>query len=248
MKALRIYSWLVLGFLWAPLLIVISKGLSPEAITRLFHRTEIFDALGRSVLLGIGTGIFSTLVATMAVFAVAHLSKLLRATVTVGMVLPLVLPEIAFGISFLVWFQFLNFSLGWTTLLLSHMAFSLPFGLLVMRASMAQFRREPIDAARDLSANFFNVLRHGVLPQILPSLLTSFVLTFSLSFDDFLVTFFVKGIDQVTMPIQIYSMIRLKAGVEIYSLSVLLFFISVACVLMTQLWLNKSPKRSRSSF
>lgn len=243
MKSLKIYSWLILAFLWAPLLMVLKKGLSIESFSGLFRSLEIFDALGHSALLGLGTSIFSTLIATMTVFAARGLGKTAKLALSIGMVLPLVLPEIAFGLSFLVWFQYLGLSLGWTTLLLAHIAFTLPFGLLVMHASMARFHPEPIDAARDLGAKPLNVFRHGVLPQIIPSLLTAFVLSFSLSFDDFLVTFFVKGIDQVTMPIKIYSMIRLKVGTEIYALSVLLFLISVACVLMTQLWLLKSQKR-----
>ena len=245
MKGLKVYAWLVLAFLWAPLLMVLKKGLSMESFERLFRNSEVLDALGNSAMLGIGAAIISTIIATMTAFASLNLGKASRLAITIGMVLPLVLPEIAFGLSFLVWYQYLGLSLGWPTLLVSHVAFTLPFALLVMQASMAQFRSEPIDAARDLGARPVSVFRHGALPQIIPSLLTSFVLSFSLSFDDFLVTFFVKGIDQVTMPIKIYSMIRLKIGTEVYALSVLLFLISVACVLMTQLWVLKSQKRLR---
>ncbi len=245
MKGLKVYSWCILVFLWAPLFMVLKKGLSLSSFERLLGNSEIIDALSNSALLGIGSALLSTAVATMTVFAARDLGKTARLAITIGMVLPLVLPEIAFGLSFLVWFQYLGLNLGWPTLLMAHVAFTLPFALLVMQASMTQFRPEPIDAARDLGARPLSVFRHGALPQIVPSLLTSFVLSFSLSFDDFLVTFFVKGIDQVTMPIKIYSMIRLKAGTEVYSLSVLLFVISVACVLITQLWVLKSQKRSR---
>ncbi|MGZ3672425.1 MAG: ABC transporter permease, partial [Bdellovibrionota bacterium] len=131
---------------------------------------------------------------------------------------------------------------GWGTLLLSHFAFTYCFVVLVLKTSVARLDHSLSDAARDLGAGSVQVFRHAVLPQLLPGIVAGAMMAFSLSLDDFLITFFVKGIDQITLPIKVYSMMHLRIGPEIYALSVVLFAISLVSVLLTQLWYVRSQR------
>jgi spermidine/putrescine transport system permease protein len=243
MRWLKTYACLLLAFLWAPLLMVIWKGASATAFQLLFANTEILFAFRNSLFLAAGTALLATLLGLSTAFVLPLLPPAARRWVLGSLLLPLVLPEIAFGISYLAWFRSVNVSLGWTTLLLSHFAFTFSYVVLILKSGVSGLDSSLTDAARDLGASPLKVFRHGILPQLLPSLAAGAMMAFSLSLDDFLITFFVKGIDQMTLPIKLYSMMRLRLGQEIYALSVVLFGFSLISVIITQLWLNRSRSR-----
>lgn len=240
MKWLRAYMWALLLFLWAPLLVVIVKGSSISAFEKLLGNAEVMLSFRNSVVLGVVTALVSTLLGLATAFALPAFPERARGWITGSLLLPLVLPEIAFGIAYLVWYQQLGFTPGWGTLLLSHFAFTYCFVVLVLKTSVARLDHSLADAARDLGAGPVQVFRHAILPQLIPGIVAGAMMAFSLSLDDFLITFFVKGIDQITLPIKVYSMMHLRIGPEIYALSVVLFAISLVSVLFTQLWFVRS--------
>lgn len=240
MKTLRIYSFFLLAFLWMPLLSIAWKGLSVDAFQKLFRNNELLDSFFDSFLLAGGSAILSVLLALCTSFALPLLHKKMQKFVVASLFLPLVLPEIAFGISYLVWFKQLGLPLGWSTLLFSHMAFSFCFVALTLKPAVLAIDYQIPQAAQDLGANGWQVFRHGIFPQISPAIVAGFFMAFSLSLDDFLLSFFVKGVDQMTLPVKIYSMMRLKIGEEIYALSLLLFLFSSASVIISRLCLKKS--------
>ena len=243
MKGLKFYLWAVLAFLWAPLLVVLWKGLSLSAFTKLFANTEVILAFTNSLLLAAAAALLSTLVALATAFAIPALSPAWRRWVLGSLLLPLVLPEIAFGIAYLVWFRAAGLPAGWGTLLLSHFAFTFCYVVLILKSGVAALDPTLSEAARDLGAKPLTVFRHAIWPQLLPSLAAGAMFAFSLSLDDFLISFFVKGIDEMTLPVKLYSMMRLRIGEEIYALSVVLFGFSCASVLITQVWLTRSKSR-----
>jgi spermidine/putrescine transport system permease protein len=240
LKFLKGYSFFLLLFLWAPLLAVVWKGCSFSAFEKLFSNQEILYAFGDSILLASVSSIMAVLLAMATAFSLSSLNPWMQRFVLSSLLLPLVLPEIAFGITYLVWFRKLEIPLGWVTLFLSHMAFSFCFVALTIKPAVQSVDFQIPQAAQDLGASPWQVFRHGIFPQILPALVAGFLMAFSLSLDDFLISFFVKGIDQITLPVKIYSMMRLKLGEEIYALSVLLFGFSVSSVVISQIWLKKS--------
>lgn len=245
MKILRGYGILLLVFLWSPLFFLVYKGLNLTAFQRLFENQDLLIVFLRSLCLAIVTAIISTSLAMATAFAFPHQSRWMKRLMQFGIFLPMVLPEIAFGISFLVWFTKIGIPLGWTTLIFAHIAFTFSYSVLVLRSSVERIEWSFADAARDLGASSFGVLRHAIIPQLLPGIVASALMAFSLSLDDFLVSLFVKGVDQVTLPIKIYSMMRYKVGPEVYALFVVLFSISVVSVILSQLWQLKSQKSSQ---
>lgn len=245
MKWLRAYTVLLLAFLWAPLLAVLWKGASISAFTKLFAHTEILSSFRNSVMLAAATALVTVGGGLATAFALPLLPSRARRWVMGSLLLPLVLPEIAFGIAYLAWFRASGIPLGWITLLLAHAAFTFSYVVLVLRPGVAKLDPSVADAARDLGASPFSAFRHGILPQLLPSILAGGMMAFSLSLDDFLVSFFVKGIDQLTLPVKLFSMLRLGVGEEIYALAVLLFGISILSVVITQVWLQRAQKERR---
>ena len=243
MKILRAYTWALLLFLWSPLLIVLWKGLSIAAFSRLLESTDLLASFRNSLLLALATAVISATLGLATAFLLPLVGPRLRTWIVGSLLLPLVLPEIAFGLAYLVWYRNLGVPLGWSTLILSHFAFCFCYVVLVLKSSVMQIDHSLSDAARDLGAGSWGVFRHALLPQLLPGIVAGTMMAFSLSLDDFLITFFVKGIDQITLPIKLFSMMRLRLGIEVYALSVLLFGISVVSVVITQLWFIRSEKQ-----
>jgi spermidine/putrescine transport system permease protein len=165
-----------------------------------------------------------------------------RAWVEPTLTLPLVLPEIALGLSFLIGFVQVGWPLGWSSLFAAHFGFTFVYAALIMRSRLESLDVSLFDAARDLGANSWATLRHALWPQIVPGFSAAFLTCFALSFDDFLISFFTKGVDQNTLPIQIYSMMKIRLREEIYALSSVLFCLSFFVVLGTQGWLRKKQK------
>ena len=240
MKYLRAYSILLIFILWAPLVFIIQKGVF--ALPSLFENFEILLTFRNSLVLAAGSSLLACAMALATAFAIPHFPPSMRTFLMGSLILPLVIPEIAFGLAHLVWYQLLGLPLGWGTLFASHVGFIFSYCVLILNTSVAKLDLTLVDAAQDLGASPILVFRHALLPQLLPGLLAAFVMAFSLSLDDFLVSFLVKGFDQMTLPIKIYSMMRLNIGPEIYALSVVLFGISVVAVVITQLWHSKQSR------
>jgi ABC-type spermidine/putrescine transport system permease subunit II len=241
-KALTAVAIAILLFLLAPLMGVVIKGLSRQAFADLFSKPEILSAAIDSFALAAASALIATVLGTMTAFALPSLSPRMRKFVARGLIFPMILPEIALGLSFMVWFIKWGIPLGWGTLLSAHCAFCLSYATLIMKARVETLDWSLVDAGRDLGAQKLSLFRHAIYPQLVPALIASLVTCFALSLDDFLVSTFVKGMDQKLLPITIYSMMRLRVGQEIYSLSLLLFCFSVLIVLVTQLWMRVRSK------
>lgn len=244
-----LWTWglLILFFILAPLLLVIPKGLDAAAFSQLLANTQLISSLLDSLFLAVVSAAFSTLLGTMIAFALPFYPPKVKSWITKGLVFPMVLPEIAMGISYMVWFLKCGLALGWMTLIMAHTSFCLSYATLILKTRVESLDWRLKDAARDLGARRWAVFRHALWPQIKPAMISAYLLCFCLSLDDFLISFFVKGIDQDLLPVRVFSMMRMRIQGEIYSLSVSLLCISVTVVLVTSLWQHSKQKRfSRS--
>ena len=142
----------------------------------------------------------------------------------------LVSPDVIIGASFLMLFTFTGFKLGFYSVLLSHIAFSIPIVVLMVLPRLQEMNDTMITAARDLGANSSQVLSKVILPSIAPGILAGFFMAFTYSLDDFAVTFFVTGNGFATLSVEIYSRARQGVSLEINALSALLFLGSLVLV------------------
>ena len=124
-------------------------------------------------------------------------------------VLPLVVPDIIIGVSLLIMFASIHWKLGLLTIFIAHTTFNIPYVLFIVMARLEEFDYSVVEAAYDLGATERQALQKVILPMLFPAIISGFLMAVTLSFDDFVITFFVAGPGSSTLPLRIYSMIRL---------------------------------------
>jgi spermidine/putrescine transport system permease protein len=148
-------------------------------------------------------------------------------------------PDIILAISLLVLFVAMGVSLGFWSLLIAHITFCLPFTVVTVSARLQDFDPFLLDAARDLGASEFQLLRRIVLPLLRPALLSSWLLCFTLSLDDVIVSSFVTGPSYDVLPLKIFSMVKVGVKPEVNALATIMVGLSLVLVLFSQLLLKE---------
>lgn len=143
----------------------------------------------------------------------------------------IVSPDVIIGASFLIMFTIIGIRLGFTSVLLSHIAFSIPIVVLMVLPKLQEMSPSLIDAARDLGASNWHVLSKVILPYITPGIFAGFFMALTYSLDDFAVTFFVTGNGFSTLSVEIYSRARQGISLEINALSTIIFLITIVLVI-----------------
>ncbi len=143
------------------------------------------------------------------------------------------MPEILLGVSLLLFFiQVLHLTLSLVSVLIAHITFCVGFVAIVVRARLAGMDESIFEAARDLGATPWQVFRRVTLPLILPAVIAGALMSFTLSIDDFVITFFTAGVGVSTLPLQIYSMIKIAVTPEVNAVSTLLMLLTLAMILL----------------
>jgi len=209
---------------------------------------NLLNALSKSVQIAIVSSTVALLLGGFAALTVGRRShryknatvsysrKFLSLGVDALTLLPMLLPEIVFGLGLLVWFVLLRISLGSMSLILAHVTFSVSYVYLTVSARMRLFDPAIEDAALDLGANGWQTFAKIYLPVLAPSLVAGWVMAFALSFDDFLISFFTAGPDTVTLPLALYSSIKFGVSPSVFAMASLVFMVSfVSATVMAQL-------------
>ncbi|MGC8855507.1 MAG: ABC transporter permease [Anaerolineae bacterium] len=210
----------------------------------LSHNAEVMKAAKNTLTIAFISTIVATVIGTMAALALQRYEFRLKSFSQLSLYIPIVIPEIVMGIGILVLFSqlftFLNGVLGLTgnarlvmglpTVIVSHIAFSVPFVTLVVQARLQGFDKSYEEAAMDLGANEWITFRRVTFPMILPGVLSGALLAFTLSLDDFVITFFTTGPGATTLPIYVYGLLRRIITPQVNALStiwVLVVFLAV---------------------
>ena len=245
---LRIVVALILSTLYIPIFMTVvssfqsATGWSLDAFRAVLNRPDILDSLSLSLRLATASSLGATILGTVAAFAIERHQFRGRSIFAALTVLPLSLPEVVTGISLLIWFVFLKWSLGFWSMTCAHITFCFSYVVLVVRARLHGFDRSVEEAAQDLGANTLQVFKTVTFPLILPALVSGFLLSFTLSFDDFLITLFASGAGFDTLPVKVYSMIRYGVPQEINALSTLIFLTTLFIVLIVFRPFRLKPK------
>ncbi|MBE3595997.1 MAG: ABC transporter permease [Hydrogenibacillus sp.] len=239
----RAYLWAVFLVLYAPIayLILFSfneggtmhrfTGFTLEWYREVANDTRLIVIVLYTVLIALLASAAATAVGTLGAIGMYELRRRYReALLTLNNVL-IVSSDVVIGASFLILFTVVGLKLGFVSVLLSHIAFSVPIVVLMVLPKLYEMPPTLIDAARDLGAGPLDVLRRVILPYITPGVLAGFFMALTYSLDDFAVTFFVTGSGFSTLSVEIYSRARRGISLEINALSALLFLITVLLVL-----------------
>ncbi|MCB0831484.1 MAG: ABC transporter permease, partial [Solirubrobacterales bacterium] len=206
-------------------------GFTTEYWGKPFAITELTDALLTSIRLAFLTAIGATIIGTLLAIALVRYQFLGRRAANLLIVIPMATPEVVIGAALLSFFLTLNiFELGFQTLLIAHIMFSVSFVVIVVRSRLIGFDRRLEEAAADLGADAFTTFRKITLPLIAPGVVSAAFLAFALSIDDFVISNFNSG-STVTFPLYIFGANQLGIPVQVNVIATMLFAVTVIAML-----------------
>jgi putrescine transport system permease protein len=243
--------FLGLSFLYLPIIILIIysfnenkrvmvwKGFSFKWYEKLFYNEKIIDSFYISIEIALISATISTFLGVMIGYTLIRIKKIpLKSFYIFISSAPLVMPELILGLSMLFFFIFLNNLIGipsargQITIIISHITFSIAFVAVIIQARLSDFNKEVEDAAMDLGMNPIKVIYKITLPIIAPSIISGWLLAFIISLDDLVVASFTSGPGANTLPIVVFSKVRLGLSPEVNALSaILIIFLFIVCFL-----------------
>jgi spermidine/putrescine transport system permease protein len=238
---LWIAAVLAYAFLYAPLAIVVTYSFNDSRLNaewvgftlywyqKLLHNEKMLHAAWNSLLIGATASAISTVLGTMAGYAMYRFKMRLLPLLILA---PIAIPEILMGVSLLIFFVLLNISLGLISIILAHIAFCIGFVAIVVRSRLAGMDESLTEAARDLGATPWQAFRLVTLPLIMPGVVAGALMAFTLSIDDFVITFFTAGVGSTTLPLQIYTMVKIAVTPEVNAISTVLMGLTLALILI----------------
>jgi len=241
------------GFLYVPLAIVVVYSFNDSRLNAewvgftlnwyrvLFRDEDMLAAAGNSLMIALVASAVSTVLGTMAGIA---MSRYRTRVLPVLVLAPIAIPEILMGVSLLIFFVLLNVTLGLVSVALAHIAFCIGFVAIVVRSRLAGMDESLTEAARDCGATPAQAFRRITLPLIMPGVIAGALMAFTLSIDDFVITFFTAGAGTVTLPLQIYSMIKIAVTPEVNAVSTLLMLLTLVLIVIAS---RLSPTLLRST-
>ncbi|WP_417898509.1 ABC transporter permease [Bacillus haimaensis] len=209
------------------------ESFSLDSYRELFEDTRLLIIVLNTLLIALLSALISTIIGVFGALAIHSFKR--RSTKNTLLSLNNVLivsPDVIIGASFLILFTMAGIKLGLYSVLLSHIAFSVPIVVLMVLPKLLEMSPSLIDAAHDLGANRWDVLRKVVLPYITPGIFAGFFMALTYSLDDFAVTFFVTGNGFTTLSVEIYSLARRGISLNINALSTLLFLFTIILVIV----------------
>ena len=245
-KLSRLYLGLVFALLYLPIFYLIfysfNKGGDMNGFTgftgftweyygQVFSDSRLILILVETFLLAFLSALLATIIGTLgAIFIDQSRSKRQNTLLSLNNIL-MVSPDVMMGASFLILFTILGFRLGFSSVLLSHIAFSIPIVVLMVLPRLKEMNQDMIHAAFDLGASYWQMLKEVMLPYLTPSIIAGYFMAFTYSLDDFAVTFFVTGNGFSTLSVEIYSRARRGISLEINALSTIVFIFSILLVI-----------------
>lgn len=249
----KIYIALIFIFLYAPIAVLIvlsfnkSKsrakwgGFTLNWYKELFANEQIMNALYTTLVLALVSALVATIIGTAAAIAMNSMKRTPR-TIMMGVTnIPMLNADIVTGISLMLVFVAINYTLGFSSVLIAHITFNIPYVILSVMPKLKQTNKNTYEAALDLGASHMYAFRKVILPDIFPGIMSGFLLAFTMSLDDFIITHFTKGPGVNTLSTKIYTEVRKGIKPEMYALSTLLF-VSVLTLLIL---INRTPSEEK---
>ncbi|MBQ6539003.1 MAG: ABC transporter permease [Bacilli bacterium] len=225
---------LTLVFLYFPIFVLVlfsfnksSLNIRWEGFTfywykELFSNTELLEAFFNTMLVGITSTVVSVIIGTISAVALYKYSFRFKTLINSLLYIPIVIPEVVLGISLLSIYTLFKMELGMGSLILSHIAFSIPFVVINVRSALAQTNPHLEEAAHDLGAGRLTTFFQVLLPTIMPGVKSGALLAFTLSLDDVIISYFTAGPGSNTLPLKIFSMIKTGITPDVNALSTLM--------------------------
>lgn len=262
----RRFSWfnatsLTLGFafLYLPMIILVTysfnssklvtvwAGFSTKWYGELLSNEAFLDAAWVTLKVAVASSTFATILGTMAAYVIVRAGRFPGRTLFSGMIYaPLVMPEVITGLAMLLLFIALGLDRGVLTIVLAHITFTMCFVSVVVSSRLVTFDKSLEEAALDLGCTPFDAFKSVTLPIIAPAVISGWLLAFTLSLDDLVISQFAAGPSSTTLPMKIFSAVRLGVSPEINALSTIMISIVTVGVISASLISKRSIARQRA--
>jgi spermidine/putrescine transport system permease protein len=245
-RGLTFYALLAYVYLYLPIFFLVLFSFNTSRLSvywtgftlnwyrDLFADKAIWDATRNTLVVAITSTVLSTIIGTAAALALHRYSFRGKGFSEATLYIPIVIPEVVMGISLLAFFAQSGIDLGLQTIIIAHIAFSIPFVTLNVRARLQGMDRAVEEAAMDLGANEWVTFRRVTLPLIMPGVLSGALLAFTLSLDDYIITLFTAGPGSTTLPLRVFSMLRQAVTPKVNALSALWILTVFVVLLVSQ--------------
>lgn len=261
----RGYIGLIMAFLYAPIAVLIvfsfnsSKsralwtGFTFDWYKKMFTNDVILSSLVHTLIIAVISTIFATIIGTLAAIGINAMNRWVKSLILNLTYMPIINPEIVTGVSLMLLFVFVRdrlgvpIKMGFLTLVLAHITFSIPYVILNVLPKLRQMDKNIYDAALDLGCSPALAFVKVVIPEIMPGIISGFLMAFTFSLDDFIISYFVSGTTFSTLPITIYAMTRKKVSPEINALSTVVFII-VMLVLIASNYLDVKRETEKKPY
>lgn len=257
-----LYMALIFIFLYAPIVVMMvfsfnstsstyqMSGLSLHWWSEMFRDNAAMSALKNTALLAVTTAAVSTVLGILAAVGLFQSrNKLYKRAMMNATNIPLMNPEIVTGISMMLLFVFAGALvhktdvLGFTTLLIAHVTFCLPYVILNVMPKLRQFDMNVYEAAVDLGCRPLSAFWKVVMPEIMSGIITGAVMSFTLSLDDFIISYFTNGPSFQTLPIYIFSLTKKRVKPDMFALSTLMFVVILVLLILMNVAQSRSDKK-----
>lgn len=248
----NIFIGLVFIFLYLPIIIlviysfntskmnIIFEGFTLSWYKSLFTNKDLLEAFFNTMIIAIVSTSVSTIIGTIGAVGLNKYKFIGKNFINRLIYIPIVIPEIVLGIALLSVYSLMKLNLGMFSLILSHIAFSIPFVIVSVRANLSSTTKTYEEAAYDLGASNFQTFFKVTLPTIKPGVISGATLAFTLSLDDVVISYFTAGPGSNTLPLKIYSMIKTGITPDVNALSSLMLLAII--IILTISVLTQSNK------
>lgn len=255
-----VYLALIAIFLYLPIgtLIILSfnssksmsiwTGFTLRWYIEMIHDRLIMNAIVNTFSIALISGIAATLIGTMACIGLK--SMLTRSqNILLGLNnIPLLNADIVTGISLMLCFLAFGISLGYSTILISHITFCIPYVILSVRPRINKTTESLYEAALDLGASRLYAFRKVVIPELAPGIISGFLLSFTMSVDDFIITYFTRGAGINTISTRIYSEVKVGIRPSLFALSTVVFSLALIILIVVNLKIKSGEEREVEIF
>jgi spermidine/putrescine transport system permease protein len=209
------------------------SGFSWRWYAELFRDRAMWSALWNSVFLGVTASISAAVIGSLAATGLSRTKLPGAGVMSYIAILPIMIPEIVVGMVSLAFFALLSLPFGMLTLVIAHTAMCIPYSFIMVKARLEGIDKSYVEAAKDLGAGEWRAFYDITLPLIMPAVVSSILISFAMSFDDVIVSVFVTGVNTNTLPIRIYTQMKVGVTPKTNAMCTLLFAATIVLVLIS---------------
>lgn len=260
-KLQRIYTGIILFFMYMPILVLIAysfndgkttvwKGFTLQWYVDLFQDSLIMNSLKNTLIIAVLASCIATVLGTAAAIGINNFSGKKRMIIQNVSNIPMISPDVVIGVSLMLMFTIagvaFHFQMGFWTVLLAHISFCTPYVVLSVLPRLRRMDYSIYEAALDLGCNEWQAFSKVVIHELMPGIFTGFLMSFTYSLDDFVITYFTRGASFQTLSVQIYTMTHQRISPKVNALSALLFVAVIIIMVVINIKDRKEEKAAES--